>query len=424
MMSQNEVIEVLIQRPLESTQPVTRKLRIMQCLSRVEEGEDPDCTFDKDGTETPLESALAILDVIQDEFQFDLELLRKNKQMLKEAAVVVCIKKEQYDKASSILRKYISNHSGTKKLRAELQEIIQEKNLRHPTVQNFSFFTIKQKIYQLFENYIDDITPFLLTAARKAHQMENATKEPTIIEQKSKQPSQSSPTDPPQPVRSEAVLDSTYSLSVIKSKFKVLCQDPDPNSTFTELCETDYYRKLTPVASPTKKRPREGSSPRERSSASKSLCGRTVSVTLNRLVMEQDSQCEEWSENADTSQGKKQKTDSPPQKVLLAQSQNVTPKRKKNSMLNTSDVPGEQDSWSEEDDLFKTKRSTDSSNSTSSNSGKRQKWTAEETEWIRHGVKKYGEGNWSKICKRFPFQNRTSVMIKDRWRTMKKLGLV
>ncbi|KAM4613965.1 telomeric repeat-binding factor 2 isoform 3-T3 [Discoglossus pictus] len=291
-----DIVSVLIQRPLESTQPVTRKLRIMQCLSRVEEGEDPDCTFDKDGTETPLESALAILDVIQDEFQFDLELLRKNKQMLKEAAVVVCIKKEQYDKASSILRKYISNHSGTKKLRAELQEIIQEKNLRHPTVQNFSFFTIKQKIYQLFENYIDDITPFLLTAARKAHQMENATKEPTIIEQKSKQPSQSSPTDPPQPVR--------------------------------------------------------------------------------------------------------------------------------NSMLNTSDVPGEQDSWSEEDDLFKTKRSTDSSNSTSSNSGKRQKWTAEETEWIRHGVKKYGEGNWSKICKRFPFQNRTSVMIKDRWRTMKKLGLV
>ncbi|NWT82474.1 TERF2 factor, partial [Lanius ludovicianus] len=53
-----------------------------------------------------------------------------------------------------------------------------------------------------------------------------------------------------------------------------------------------------------------------------------------------------------------------------------------------------------------------------------QKWTLQESEWIKEGVKKYGEGRWKAICLKYPFQNRTPVMIKDRWRTMKKLGML
>ncbi|NXU77400.1 TERF2 factor, partial [Oreotrochilus melanogaster] len=53
-----------------------------------------------------------------------------------------------------------------------------------------------------------------------------------------------------------------------------------------------------------------------------------------------------------------------------------------------------------------------------------QKWTIQESEWIKEGVKKFGEGRWKAICQQFPFQNRTAVMIKDRWRTMKKLGIL
>ncbi|XP_077167014.1 telomeric repeat-binding factor 2 isoform X1 [Paroedura picta] len=84
----------------------------------------------------------------------------------------------------------------------------------------------------------------------------------------------------------------------------------------------------------------------------------------------------------------------------------------------------EKDTWSDEDELFEQMSSEGESTSTSVRSGaKKQKWTSEETEWIRAGVKKFGEGNWKAIFRAYRFKNRTPVMIKDRWRTMKKLGL-
>nr|XP_057945054.1 telomeric repeat binding factor a [Doryrhamphus excisus] len=75
--------------------------------------------------------------------------------------------------------------------------------------------------------------------------------------------------------------------------------------------------------------------------------------------------------------------------------------------------------WTYEDDL-----SNESPDKSSSLGQKKRKWTEEETQKLKEGVKKFGEGNWSKIKSYYSFSDRTNVHLKDRWRTMKKLNMV
>ncbi|XP_032917442.1 telomeric repeat-binding factor 1 [Catharus ustulatus] len=54
-------------------------------------------------------------------------------------------------------------------------------------------------------------------------------------------------------------------------------------------------------------------------------------------------------------------------------------------------------------------------------SRRRQRWTHEEDLELKLGIKDFGVGNWSKILAHGNFNNRTSVMLKDRWRTLNKM---
>ncbi|NWY65685.1 TERF1 factor, partial [Erithacus rubecula] len=54
-------------------------------------------------------------------------------------------------------------------------------------------------------------------------------------------------------------------------------------------------------------------------------------------------------------------------------------------------------------------------------SRRRQRWTYKEDLELKLGVKEFGVGNWAKILVHGNFSNRTSVMLKDRWRTLNKM---
>ncbi|NXC79937.1 TERF1 factor, partial [Cercotrichas coryphoeus] len=54
-------------------------------------------------------------------------------------------------------------------------------------------------------------------------------------------------------------------------------------------------------------------------------------------------------------------------------------------------------------------------------SRRRQRWTYKEDRELKLGVKEFGVGNWAKILVHGNFNNRTSVMLKDRWRTLSKM---
>uniref|UniRef100_UPI004038EED1 telomeric repeat-binding factor 2 isoform X1 n=1 Tax=Callospermophilus lateralis TaxID=76772 RepID=UPI004038EED1 len=431
-----DIMQALLVRPLGKEHTVSRLLRVMQCLSRIEEGENLDCSFDMEAELTPLESAINVLEMIKTEFTLTEAMIESSRKLVKEAqerrnpsllskqAVIICIKNKEFEKASKILKKHMSKDPTTQKLRNDLLNIIREKNLAHPVIQNFSYETFQQKMLRFLESHLDDTEPYLLTMAKKALKSESAASGTT---KEDKQPAPD-PVEKPlrEPARQLRNTPTTFGIMTLKAAFKALSGAQDSEAAFSKLDQKDLV--LPNQASPSSpalknKRPKkdenESSTPVEGEGGSE-LQPKNKRMTISRLVLEEDSQSTEPSTGFSSSQ--EIIPASPPKPTALNQPRpgEKNPKVSKRKW-NSSNGVEEKETWVEEDELFQVQAVPEEDSATSIT--KKQKWTVEESEWVKAGVHKYGEGNWAAISKNYPFVNRTAVMIKDRWRTMKKLGM-
>ncbi|NWX36661.1 TERF2 factor, partial [Notiomystis cincta] len=415
-----DIMQALLVRPLDREPEMAQMLRIMQLLSRVEEGENLDCTFDKESELTPLESAMLVLDFIREEFCVADKTMEAVQKMVKEAAVVVCIRNKEFEKASDIVKKHMGKEPRNQKKRNEWLAVIREKNPSHPKVKNFSYEDFQQSIFEFLKGYMDDSEPALLTVRELGVPVEGkagcrGSRAPLVV---SLQPAWLCLfyRQPPGAVPS-------CGISVLREAFKILSDSGDPDALFTKLDETDLPspKQLSPSVSHRTKRRREGENQASETSDPPEIAHKIKNLfSISNLVMELDGSSSKSSESPDSSQEHVVSSASKP-----AQKSKPSPYfRSFQGRWNSSCGTEEKDSWSDEDELFANAGSLPCSSSLKLLPCCLQKWTMQESEWIKEGVQKYGEGRWKTICLKYPFQNRTSVMIKDRWRTMKKLGML
>ncbi|KYO38500.1 telomeric repeat-binding factor 2 isoform A [Alligator mississippiensis] len=535
-----DVMQALLVRPLAQEPAVSRLLRIMQLLSRIEEGENLDCTFDRESELTPLESAMGVLELIKKEFPVPDPKMEPVKKTVKEAAIIICIKKKEFDKASKIIRKHMAKDPSNQKLRTELLSIIREKNASHPIIRNFSYKLFQQSMLRFLETYMEESEPTLLTVVKKTLNSEHvhepkdlqatsdsledsrnaastsepleasrnpasaseppeaskdpaetpespeaskdpaetpespeASKDPAetpespeaskdpeeMLEslEASKDPAKTpespetskDPAEKAKPPEASEDLADTPELAVASGDLaetlepleasKVTAEMPEPSEASEDTAEmpeppeasrdpgaTSEPQAASPRQSERAKRQRVEESPAsDASETPESPPKKQHLLNICTLLMREDSQKSASTESPDSSQepvvssASRPPVEKPP--VQPRSSERFKSLRATRRVLNRSE---ERDTWSDEDELFLGAASPGKDSWKSSISGsKKQRWTVEESEWIKQGVNKYGEGRWKIICKKYPFRNRTAVMIKDRWRTMKKLGL-
>ncbi|XP_040426938.1 telomeric repeat-binding factor 2 isoform X6 [Cygnus olor] len=473
-----------------------------------------DCSFDREMELTPLESAMGILQLFQKEFSVPEKKVEPVQKMLKEAAVIVCIRNREFDKASAILKRHMGKDPRVQKKKAELQAIIREKNHAHPMIRDFSYGDFQQDMFQFLKTYVDSSEPVLVTmmktlnseraeepkrssaapgsasgardqaAAPKPVGMEQdpagAPKPAETAEDTAVPPSPAEraedPAGAPEPMeessypaaapehiiaavknledvsermeipeqaaaaapelaevpsrdseRQPSGTVTTYGISVLREAFKILSDSRDSDALFTKLDETDFSfpKQLSPSVSHRNKRRKEEENQDSEISDPPEIPNKVKRLTISKLVMEQDNQSNESSESPDSSQEPVVSSASKSVQKLPNQHESTESAKSRKGKWSSLYTEEQKDSWSDEEELFSGVALLEQNGHNSGVFGsKKQKWTVQESEWIKEGVKKYGEGRWKSICQKYPFQNRTSVMIKDRWRTMKRLGML
>ncbi|KAK3518168.1 hypothetical protein QTP70_033262 [Hemibagrus guttatus] len=543
------LIESLVVRPIDGHTDMTINLRFMQFLSRINDGDKLDVTFQK--PQTPLESAMSVLESICSEMDVPQDLLEQVHTLIREMLIVVCIKSKQFEKAQEMLLKHFPkgmDSAGKKKLYIDLMK---RRCSTHSVLNVISYSEFKQDMLDFIDKLHHIPEPFLVKNLSSAcspsllvtvhltkgnlmaiypqlaeqfsvsvpftqledeveceAQQENGTDHNMELCLKlTETPLEEFLEEQQQSVCEESTVQSqqrcaghcTY-VQCAASKQTIMTQNHCANQHMEKKHESS---KDTPSLINTHGQ----HSPAFSAEDGKRTAGVVSAVSVSQLVMEEDSVLSDLeasdsqqtpsplqvhlnaedplsSQSVSSTPVRKFRRPAPCRRSILSEPEpashqqldkpqkSSTPSRPQNSppsaqqtpnkegqkqatkrpqrrsasesvesivvdsppsakrtastvkRRNWMDVSGAQEEWSDEESLFSVSTKKTKGKSSSAGHSKKKKWTDEESDWVKQGVARYGEGRWERIRSAFPFKGRTAVNIKDRWRTMLKLKMV
>ena len=217
---------------------------------------------------------------------------------------------------------------------------------------------------------------------------------------------------------------TSYGYSVLREAYRALSSAPIPDEAFLRLDEVDWPAPKPGAASASHgtKRPREEEEKEPVACGSRSLPRKSKQrVRINQLLMGPEKTS--LDKQLLTSEVRVTLSVHPAEPSTSAQpAEPHLPSSPKERMQLDGPEEEEKEVWTSEDELFDEGAGAQRSK-LDGHGTKKKRWTVEESTWIKLGVRKFGEGNWKAICRAYPFKKRTPIMIKDRWRTMKKLDM-
>ncbi|KAJ3593714.1 hypothetical protein NHX12_006048 [Muraenolepis orangiensis] len=475
-----DVLERLLSRPLECTEVMPSKIRVLQFLSRINDGEKLDLAFESDDSVTPLESAMDVLITLKEVFSISDEDLEKVCTSIREMLVVICLKNGQFEKAKEILTKHFPCGMVGKK--ALLMGLANQKVKSHEILEQTNFKKFKEDMVNFSMQLFPSSVPFLYKAAKQLVDMRLVDVGGASDRRGSQVEDEADLTDISRDSVPVCLISGGPSGRCVPYGARLSPVDPGPGSCVAGQRPENGHAALAWRSKPWQAHtvarlvtepdsqvdtlvytgpggpdagPELRAAPGMPRSESTNKKNRTVwqasqypptssqegpghgSCTPRKVVVvaaaweDSDSELLESPVRRPRKRGKSMAAarldnddaNKESHSVMDSSSstpQKTSPKEDKTKGKLLDNAKESKELWSDEESLF-----SDKGQKTPTNSGNSKKpWSKEESRTLKEAVARFGEGNWAKIMARCKFDNRTNVNLKDRWRTMKRLKLV
>ncbi|KAM8966864.1 telomeric repeat-binding factor 1 [Pelodytes ibericus] len=379
-----KIMEVLLEGMPALDTDKTKVVLISQFLTRVAEGKCLDAQFELDERLTPLESAALVLEQIEETEEDLRNLYKEITCFVKVQAVAICMEKGKFKMSSEVLERQFQETGSNNYLKMKLAMIISKKDPYHEFLQNFSYDKMLTKIKTYIDLAFKERTPaFLLTAATR------------VVEAKAE--------------LAKGIQNGKQGDISLHNNER---QEVDEVSISSEDTMVYSRQRQSTDSTPAEMEKANSSSGNESTTVLEDI---NITTDLNRNKMNLDDRKEVTGDTCKS-------TERCHKRLLSLEShtpwnpdqQSLSQKLKRNMKLGKMNQ--------EKNENVESVKTSSPSNCAAPK--KRQHWTWEEDELLKKGVTKYGVGNWRKILVHYEFNNRTGVMLKDRWRTMKKLNIV